>query len=176
MKTWRKTNEMLEVFFASLGVLGESLWSLERPRGVFGAPLERPRTRNAYRTIGISMISKPVLFTFVPSLGGAGRSLERLWGVFGSPLVPIGKFWVEKDGSEELRRAPPSSDEAFRREVRRLRGSMRETLSFMQFRKLLWNALSTAWGADCKRFATPADPIQGPQTQTLNKQSIRQKM
>ena len=112
------------------------------------------------------MIFKPVLFTFVPSLEGAGRSLERLWGVFGSPLVPIGKFWVEKDGSQELRRAPTSSDElpgapakAFRREVRRLRGSMRETLSFMQFRKLSCHALSTAWGADCKRFATPADPI-----------------
>ena len=67
------------------------------------------------------MIFKPVLFTFVPSLGGAGRSLERLWGVFGSPLVPIGKFWVEKGSSAELpgapassgelRRAPPSSGE-----------------------------------------------------------------
>ena len=58
------------------------------------------------------MISKPVLFTFVPSLEGAGRSLERLWGVFGSPLVPIGKFWVEKDGSGELPGAPASSGES----------------------------------------------------------------
>ena len=57
------------------------------------------------------MIFKPVLFTFVPSLGGAERSLERLWGVFGSPLVPIGKFWVEKDGSDELPGAPTSSQE-----------------------------------------------------------------
>ena len=132
---------IFRAFGGPWGVLGESLWSLERPRGVFGAPLERPWSRNDYRNPGISMISKPVLFTFIPSLGGAGRSLERLWGVFGSPLVPIGKFWVEKGSSDELRRAPRSSDElpgapakAFRREVRRLRGSMRETLSFIQFR------------------------------------------
>jgi hypothetical protein len=145
-KKQRNFGGLFRVFGGPWGVLGESLWSLERPRGVFGAPLERPRSRNDYRNPAISMISKPLFFTFIPSLGGAGRSLERLWGVFGSPLVPIGKFWVEKDGSQELRRAPPK---AFRREVRRLRGSMRETLSFMQFRKLSCHALSTAWGAEC---------------------------
>ena len=111
VKNQRNVGGFFRVFGGPWGVLGESLWSLERPRGVFGAPLERPRSRNDYRTLGISMIFKPVLFTFVPSLGGAGRSLERLWGVFGSPLVPIGKFWVEKDGSGELPGAPTSSSE-----------------------------------------------------------------
>ena len=110
-KNQRNVGGLFRVFGGPWGVLGESLWSLERPRGVFGAPLERPWSRNDYRNPGISMIFKPVLFTFVPSLMGAGRSLERLWGVFGSPLVPIGKFWVEKGSSGELRRAPTSSGE-----------------------------------------------------------------
>ena len=110
-KNQRNFGGLFRVFGGPWGVLGESLWSLERPPGVFGAPLERPRSRNDYRNPGISMIFKPVLFTFIPSLGGAGRSLERLWGVFGSPLVPIGKFWVEKDGSGELPGAPTSSGE-----------------------------------------------------------------
>ena len=140
LKTQRKINEILEAFFAPLGgpwgVLGESVWSLERPRSVFGAPLERPWTRNAYKTFGFSMISNSILFTFGPSLWGAGRSLEQPRGVFGASLVPIGPFWGEKDGSQELRRAPTSSGdfrraprESGRRQVRRLRGSMRETLN-----------------------------------------------
>jgi len=145
-KKQRHFGGLFRVFWGPWGVLGESLWSLERPRGVFGAPLERPWTRNAYKTNVFSMISNSILFTSGPSLGCAGRSLERLWGVFGAPLVPIGPFWGEKVGSQELQRAPTSSDElrrvprssgelpeapakAFQREVRRLRGSMRETLS-----------------------------------------------
>ena len=111
-KNQRNVGGLFRVFVGPWGVLGESFWFLERLRGVLGAPLERPWSRNDYRNRGISMIFKPVLFTFVASLGGAGRSLERLWGVFGSPLVPIGKFRVEKGSSDELRRAPRSSDES----------------------------------------------------------------
>ena len=83
------------------------MWSLERFRGVFGAPFERPRTRNAYRTVGFSLISNSIFFTFGPGRpwSDRGASLERPW-------CALERFRAQNAApasSDELRRAPRNS-------------------------------------------------------------------